>query len=48
MEFERYAKSRGIEVLLSIMSTTGGLNVGPGSFALAYIAGPPILTAAAW
>ena len=39
VEFERYARERGIEVLLSIMSTTAGINVGPGAFALAYIAG---------
>jgi hypothetical protein len=26
-------------VLLSVMSTAGGINVGPGAFALAYIAG---------
>lgn len=42
VEFEQYARERGIEVLLSVMSTTGGINVGPGSFSLAYIAGPPI------
>jgi DegV family protein with EDD domain len=42
VEFEQYAKERGIEVLLSVMSTAGGINVGPGSFALSYIAGPPI------
>jgi len=43
-DFERYANARGIEVLLSVMSTTAGVNVGPGSFALAYIAGPPLAT----
>ena len=42
VEFEQYANERGIEVLLSVMSTAGGINVGPGSFSLAYIAGPPI------
>ncbi|MDS4021540.1 MAG: DegV family protein [Candidatus Competibacter sp.] len=42
VEFERYARERGIEVLLSIMSTTAGINVGPGAFALAYIAGSAV------
>ena len=42
VDFERYARERGIEVLLSVMSTAGGINVGPGAFALSYIAGPPI------
>ena len=42
VEFKRYARERGIEVLLSVMSTAGGVNVGPGAFALSYIAGPPI------
>lgn len=42
VDFEQYARERGIEVLLSVMSTAGGINVGPGSFALSYIAGPPI------
>ena len=42
VDFERYAGERGIEVLLSVMSTAGGINVGPGAFALSYIAGPPI------
>ncbi|MCB1919571.1 MAG: DegV family protein [Candidatus Competibacteraceae bacterium] len=41
VDFERYARERGIETLLSVMSTAGGINVGPGAFALAYIAGPP-------
>lgn len=45
-DFERYANAHGIEVLLSVMSTTAGVNVGPGSFALAYIAGPPLATVA--
>lgn len=39
VEFEHFAKSRGIQVSLSVMSTTAGINVGPGAFALAYIAG---------
>ncbi len=42
IDFEHYAKEHKIEVLLSIMSTAGGINVGPGAFALAYIAGPPL------
>ena len=46
VEFERYARERGIDVLLSVMSTTAGINVGPGAFALAYIAGPPITVVA--
>lgn len=41
-DFERYAQARGIELMLSVMSTTAGINVGPGAFALAYIAGPPV------
>ncbi len=46
VDFNRYAGERGIEVLLSVMSTAAGVNVGPGSFALAYIAGPPTATVA--
>ncbi|MFO1419723.1 MAG: DegV family protein [Candidatus Competibacteraceae bacterium] len=46
VEFERYARERGIEVLLSIMSTTAGINVGPGAFALAYIAGSAVSASA--
>lgn len=46
VDLERYANAHGIEVLLSVMSTTAGINVGPGSFALAYIAGPPLATGA--
>ena len=42
VEFEQCANERGIEVLLSVMSTAGGINVGPGSLALSYIAGPPV------
>lgn len=40
VEFEQYAQSRGITTLMSIMSTTAGVNVGPGAFSLAYIAEP--------
>ena len=29
-------------MLLSMMSVTGALNVGPGAFALSYIDGPPL------
>lgn len=42
VDFKQYANNREVEVLLSIMSTTAGINVGPGSFALSYIAGPPL------
>jgi fatty acid-binding protein DegV len=42
VDFECYARERGIETLISVMSTAGGINVGPGAFALAYIAGPPV------
>jgi len=42
VEFEQSANAQGIEVLLSVMSTAGGINVGPGSLALSYIAGPPV------
>lgn len=42
IEFEQYAKTKGIQVLLSVMSVVGGINVGPGAFALSYIAGPPM------
>ena len=38
MEFELYAQNRSIEVLISIMSTTAGIHVGPGAFSLAYAA----------
>lgn len=37
-EFEVFAKNHGIETMLSIMSSTAGINVGPGSFSLAYAA----------
>lgn len=43
VDFERYARDRGVETLLSVMSTAGGINVGPGAFALAYIAGPSVM-----
>lgn len=36
IEFCSYAKMRGINVLLSMMSTTAAINVGPGAFSLAY------------
>ena len=39
---ENDAGRRGITVLLSMMSVTGALNVGPGAFALSYIDGPPL------
>lgn len=42
VDFEQYANSRGIEVLLSVMSTTAGINIGPGAITMAYIAGPPL------
>ena len=34
--FVRHAASKGIETLLSVMSITAAINVGPGSFSLAY------------
>ncbi len=33
-----YAKKAGLQTTLSVMSTTAGINVGPGAFAMAYIA----------
>lgn len=42
VELEDDARQRGITVLLSMMSVTGALNVGPGAFALSYIDGPPL------
>lgn len=39
---ENDAGRQGITVLLSMMSVTGALNVGPGAFALSYIDGPPL------
>lgn len=35
-KFIEYAKSKGVPTLMSIMSTTATVNVGPGSFSLAY------------
>jgi len=37
-ELCRVAKSHRVETMLAVMSTTAGVNVGPGSFSLAYIA----------
>ncbi|MEA5445324.1 DegV family protein [Gammaproteobacteria bacterium AB-CW1] len=37
MELTRLAKKHGVETMLAVMSTTAGINVGPGSFSLAYI-----------
>lgn len=37
MELVQLAKKSGVETMLSVMSTTAGINVGPGSFSLAYI-----------
>jgi DegV family protein with EDD domain len=36
IRFAQDAESAGVELLLSVMSTTAGINVGPGAFALAY------------
>lgn len=38
-EFMRCAASHKVETLLSVMSTTGGILVGPGAFSLAYAEG---------
>lgn len=35
-DFVRYANDKGIEILLSVMSITATINVGPGSFSLAF------------
>ncbi len=35
-EFRAYAATKGVDVLESVMSTTAGLNVGPGAISLAY------------
>lgn len=35
-EFRAYAATKGVDVLESVMSTTAGLNVGPGTISLAY------------
>ncbi len=37
VELARVAKNNGVETMLSVMSTTAGINVGPGSFSLAFI-----------
>lgn len=37
--FEQFCTEHGVETMLSVMSTTAGVNVGPGSFALGYISG---------
>ena len=34
--FEQYAQKCGVQVLMSIMSMAGGINVGPGAVSLAY------------
>ena len=36
--FCKFAEANGIETTLSVMSTTAGINVGPGAFAMAYVA----------
>lgn len=36
-EFSRIAQNHGVELMLSVMSTTAGINVGPGAFTLAYV-----------
>lgn len=35
--FVQAAQAQGIETLLSVMSTTAGINMGPGAFSLAYV-----------
>ncbi|MCG8432940.1 MAG: DegV family protein [Gammaproteobacteria bacterium] len=35
--FARFAEKHGIELMLSVMSTSAGINVGPGAFSLAYV-----------
>jgi DegV family protein with EDD domain len=37
--FEAHAAKAGVQTTLSVMSTTAGINVGPGAFSLAYISG---------
>lgn len=37
-EFEQHARQRGVDVMLSVMSATGGVKVGPGAISLAYAA----------
>jgi fatty acid-binding protein DegV len=36
--FCEFAKQAGIQTTISVMSTTAGINVGPGAFAMAYVA----------
>ncbi len=36
-EFVKACEKAGVETMLSVMSTTAGLNVGPGAFSLGYI-----------
>jgi fatty acid-binding protein DegV len=36
-EFVKACDKAGVETMLSVMSTTAGLNVGPGAFSLGYI-----------
>lgn len=36
--FCEFAKQAGLHITLSVMSTTAGINVGPGAFAMAYVA----------
>lgn len=38
-QFQEYAAQHRVECLLSVMSTTAAINVGPGSFSLAFAAG---------
>ena len=35
--FVKHCERQGVETMLSVMSTTAGINVGPGAFSLAYI-----------
>jgi len=37
--FEAHADAAGVQTTLAVMSTTAGINVGPGAFSLAYISG---------
>ena len=37
-EFEQYARKKDIEVMVSVMSATGAVNLGPGAISLAYAA----------
>lgn len=37
LKFVKDCEKQGIETMLSVMSTTAGINVGPGAFTLAYI-----------